>query len=143
MIGKKESERSANDEASCPIISPRMYEEFCFPYEDDLSRFYGNIRWWHSCGSKSSFISTIKKISSPVGVIDLNWWNDDVYKAIKELNGKIPYHIRFGENEIMQSNSDIIRNTINAILSVVKNDNSMFRIDGYQPSNPMGKMFIP
>ena len=36
----------------------------------------------------------------------------------------------------MQSNSDIIRNTINAILSVVKNDNSMFRIDGYQPSNP-------
>jgi uroporphyrinogen-III decarboxylase len=137
LIGKEEIESSlANDEASCPIISPRMYEEFCFPYEDDLARFYGNIRWWHSCGSKSSFISTIKKISCPVGVIDLNWWNDDFYKAIKELHGIIPYHIRLGENEIMQSNPDIIRNTINAILSITENDNCMFRIDGYQPSNP-------
>ena len=46
LVGKFEVERSlANDEASCSIISPQFYEEFCFPYEGDLARFYAKIRW--------------------------------------------------------------------------------------------------
>ncbi len=125
-----------NDEVTSTLISPKFYEEFCLPYENELAEFYGSIRWWHSCGAKTAFIPLIKKISKPIKLIDLNWWCEDVKKGIRELNGEIPYHIRPNAYLITNKNEDIIRNNINAILCMCNNDTYMFRIDGYQPQNP-------
>lgn len=52
-----------DDEASIPIISPKLFEEFCLPYESELARFYGGIKFWHSCGNKTPLIPLIKRIS--------------------------------------------------------------------------------
>ncbi len=125
-----------NDEASSSIISPKFYEEFCLPYEDKLSKFYGSIRQWHSCGPKALFIPSIKKISKPVWVIDFNWWNDDLYNGIKMLSGKIPFHVRPSSQDITENNEVITMNYINSIVSICGENNYMFRIDAFQPSNP-------
>ena len=78
----------------------------------------------------------LKKMSEPIWFIDLNWRNDDGYESTNELNGEAPYHIRLGSEDIDQHNDEIERNTIDTILSMNKNNNFIFRIDGHQPSNP-------
>ena len=125
-----------NDEASTPILSPKLYKEFCFPYENELSNLYRGIRFWHSCGSKTDFISSLKNFSPPISFMDLYWRCDDFLKAIKELNGEIPYHVRPSADDITQRNESIIANNINGIMKLCGDDNYIFRVDGYEPDFP-------
>ena len=130
FLNKIEVEGSLhNDEVYSPLISPKMYEEFCFPYEDELSEFYGGITWWHSCGNKTVFIPFIKKINRSIGFMDLNLSNDDLPTAIKELNGKIPFHVRPTAGDITECNEAIIKNQANGILCMCRKENFMFRLD--------------
>ena len=123
-----------NDEASIPIISKNMYEEFCFPYENEISNFYGGLRWWHSCGNKTPLIPIIKKIKN-IGYMDFNGWTDDLPKAVKELNGEIPFHFRPSARDITERNEIIISNYLNGIFSICGNANFTIRVDGFQPVN--------
>jgi uroporphyrinogen-III decarboxylase len=125
-----------NDEASVPIISPGMYEEFCLPYESELSEFYNGIRFWHSCGSKTALIPLLKKFSKPIGFMDLNWETDDLYKAVKELKGCIPFHVRSSRREVMEKNETILINHLSSIFSICRNENYMLRVTGFQPDYP-------
>jgi len=123
-----------NDEASIPIISKNMYEEFCFPYEKEISNFYGGIRWWHSCGSKTPIIPIIKKIKN-IGYIDLNWWTDDLMKSVKELNGEIPFDFRPSARDITERIEIAITNYLNGVFNICGNANFSIRVDGFQPAN--------
>jgi uroporphyrinogen-III decarboxylase len=125
-----------NDDASLPIISPSMYEEFCFPYDNELSIFYGGLRWWHSCGNKTPFIPIIKKIKNKIDFIELNCWNDDLKRAIKDLGGEIPFLVRPSARDITEKNEAINRNYINGILSLCRNNNFGIMIDHWEPENP-------
>lgn len=125
-----------NDEASVPLISPAMYEEFCFPYEDELSKFYNGIRQWHSCGSKTLLIPFLKKFSKPIMLIELNWWADDLYRSVQELEGKIPFQVRSSKREILEKNETIMRNHLSSIFKICGNVNYMLRVDDFQPSYP-------
>jgi uroporphyrinogen-III decarboxylase len=51
-----------NDEVNTPSLSPSMYEEFAFPYEEELSEFHGGILYWHSCGNTTALVPMISKI---------------------------------------------------------------------------------
>lgn len=140
FTGESETENDMmNDEASTPILSPELFEEFIFPYENELSKFYGGIGWWHSCGTKTYFINTLKKFNPPIQFTDINWTNDDVPKAIKDLNGEIPYHIRPGLKDITETNEDIIKNNISGIMKLCGKDNYIFRVDWFQPGHPTEK----
>ncbi len=137
FLGRTEVEGSLhNDEVCTPLISPEMYEDLCFPYEDELSEFCGGITWWHSCGSKTKLIPLIKKIRGSVEYMDLNLDNDDVLAAIKELDGKIPFHVRPTAEDIAETNEDIMRNHINGVLCMCGKENFMFRLDFFQPEDP-------
>ncbi len=125
-----------NDEASLPIISPSMYEEFVFPYDNEISIFYGGLRWWHSCGNKTPFIPIIRSIKNRIDFIELNWWNDELSRAIKDLNGKIAFIVRPSAGDITERNETIIRNYINGILSLCDNENFGIMVDHWQPENP-------
>jgi len=113
-----------------------MYEELVFPYEDELGEFHGGLTWWHSCGNKTPFIKQIKKISGSVGYMDLNLGNDDVLTAVRELDGKIPFHVRPTASDITESNESIIKNQVDGILCMCRGENVMFRLDFFQPDNP-------
>ena len=137
LLGRPDVEGSFhNDEVLCPLISPGMYEELIFPYEDELGEFHGGLTWWHSCGNKTPFIKQIKKISGSVGYMDLNLSNDDVLTAVRELDGKIPFHVRPTASDITESNESIIKNQVSGILCMCRGENFMFRLDFFQPDNP-------
>ena len=137
FLGRIEIESTLyNDEASVPLISPQMYEEFCFPYESELSEFYDGIRLWHSCGSKTELIPSLKKFARQIGFMDLNWWSDDLHKAVLELNGHIPFQVRSSGREILEKNEFIMINHLNSIFTICRNENYMLRVDGFQPDFP-------
>lgn len=46
-----------------PIMSPSSYEEFFYPYEQELADFYGGIYYWHSCGDITKHVPGIQKLS--------------------------------------------------------------------------------
>jgi len=126
----------ANDEVSIPIISPQLYEELIFPYEDELSEFYGGINWWHSCGNKTPLLSTIEKISQPIGFVDFGLWADDLQIAVRNLDGKIPFHVRPSSGDISERSEEIIKNHIQGIMCICNKQNFAFRLDGFQPDDP-------
>lgn len=123
-----------NDEVSIPIISKNMYEEFVFPYENKLSYFYGGCRWWHSSGGKTPMIPIIKKIKN-IGYMDFGELTDDLPKAVKELNGEIPFHFRPSARDISESNEIIISNYLNGVFNICGNANFTIRVDNFQPIN--------
>ena len=59
-----------------------------------------------------------------------------IQKAVRELKGGIPYHIRLSKGCITERNDTIVTNTINGVLNMCGKDNFMFRIDDFQPDNP-------
>jgi uroporphyrinogen-III decarboxylase len=125
-----------NDEASDDLISLQFYEKFCFPYEKELADFYGHLRWWHSCGPKTKFLKKIMEIEKPIFFTELNWWADDFKKAIEIMDGRVPYQVRVDRSIITELNTNIVRNTINAILDLCGDDNFMIHADMFQPANP-------
>ncbi len=135
LINKADTENALmNDEATIPIISKDQYEEFGFPYENEIAIFNNGIGWWHACGNKTPLIPIIKKIKN-VKVIDINWWTDDIKPAISMLNGEIPFIIRPSARDITEKNECIISNYIDSIINVCGNENYAIRLDAFQPTN--------
>ena len=52
-----------NDEVDSPSIAPSQYEEFILPYEKELDAHYGGVRYWHSCGKTTPFLTLIRELS--------------------------------------------------------------------------------
>ena len=53
-----------NDEIGTPFISPDIYDELIFPYEKELSDYYGEVAYWHSCGDTTAFQEKIKDLTN-------------------------------------------------------------------------------
>jgi len=64
-----------NDEITAPIVSPSMYQEFILPTEIELSRFYGGLSYWHSCGNTTPFLSMINSIPN-TQMVHVSPWTD-------------------------------------------------------------------
>jgi uroporphyrinogen-III decarboxylase len=52
-----------NDEIDAPSISPKIYKELIFPYEKELSDYYGEVAYWHSCGNTTKFLEQINQLT--------------------------------------------------------------------------------
>lgn len=64
-----------NDEVTSPVVSPDLYKEFILPTEIELSRFYGGLSYWHSCGNTTPLIGLINSIPD-VQMIHVSPWTD-------------------------------------------------------------------
>lgn len=64
-----------NDEVNIPLLSPKMYENFVLPYEIELSKFYGGINYWHSCGNTTELQNLIKCIPN-LEIYHVGPWTD-------------------------------------------------------------------
>jgi len=61
---KKNTLKLYDDEVDAPTISPAMYKEFIFPYEKELSDYFGEVTYWHSCGKTDDFMEHIKQLNN-------------------------------------------------------------------------------
>ncbi len=59
---KLESCNLYNDEIDCPSISPDIYRDLVFPFEQELAETYGSVKYWHSCGNTTLFQEQIAKL---------------------------------------------------------------------------------
>ncbi len=64
-----------NDEVNCPTLSPRLYEEFVLPFEQELSSFHSGIAYWHSCGDTTKLVGLINQIPN-LGMFHVGPWTD-------------------------------------------------------------------
>src|SRR5665648_658569 len=69
-----------NDEVDYPTISPKMYEEFVLPYEQELSAYEGGLSYWHSCGNTTGFLELIKQTPN-VKMFHVGPWTDLLYTS--------------------------------------------------------------
>jgi uroporphyrinogen-III decarboxylase len=59
---RTEKSRLSNDEVDGKTISPKIYENFAYPYEKELANFYPKgISYFHSCGDITPFLDLIMK----------------------------------------------------------------------------------
>ena len=135
MHGSSESSM-ANDEVSIPMVSPSLYETLILPYELELERFYGGIHWWHSCGNKTPLLPAIKNSFTRIEFIDFALWSDNLQKAVRELDGSIPFHVRPQAGDIAQRSEELITNHLQGIFSICRGQNFALRVDGLQPDTP-------
>ena len=84
-----------------PIMSPKMYTEFVFPYEQELCDYYGGIYYWHSCGDTTSHIERILRLSD-LQLFDIGPAVRDRHLAIGKLKNIQPTEIRFAADELVQ-----------------------------------------
>lgn len=64
-----------NDEITAPVVSPDMYKDFILSTEVELSRFYGGLSYWHSCGNTTPFLEMINSIPN-TQMIHVSPWTD-------------------------------------------------------------------
>jgi len=67
-----------------PIMSPEAYKEFFFPYEQELSDFYGGVYYWHSCGDVTKHVPEIEKLSS-IDIFDFGVTMENKLAGIENL----------------------------------------------------------
>lgn len=80
-----------NDSLSTPNISPNIYNELIFPYEQEINNFYGGISYYHSCGPLDPFLNKIKDL----GNIELMHSGPftDYKKVFKVFHNKSPIEL--------------------------------------------------
>ncbi len=76
-----------NDEVNVPTMSPSQYDEFVFPYEADLSRHFGGIDYWHSCGDCTRLLPALARLPH-LRMMDVGPWT--ALEPAVELFGKRP-----------------------------------------------------
>jgi uroporphyrinogen-III decarboxylase len=62
-----------DDEVNVPIMSPAQYEEFVLPYETRLSKYFGGIDYWHSCGNCTPLLPLLARLPN-LRMMDVGPW---------------------------------------------------------------------
>jgi len=81
-----------NDEISTPTLSERLYREKVLPFEVELAKFAGGLRYWHSCGVSTAFYESVSSIPG-LQMMHIGPWSD-VARAAEVFGAKdIPLEI--------------------------------------------------
>jgi hypothetical protein len=104
-----------NDEISTPTLSDRLYREKILPYEVELAKFAGGIRYWHSCGVSTAFYESVASIPG-LQMMHVGPWSD-VAKAAEVFGAKdIPLEICLNSVEdIYEKNGQEMRQKLLSI----------------------------
>lgn len=121
-----------NDEVNIPLLSPCFYEEFVLPYEIELSKFYGGITYWHSCGNIVQLQKLIQNIPK-LEMVHISPWSD-LKKSVENFkNTDISLEVVLHPLEDVQNASpDQIKTHLTFIRSVTQGLPVTVRADGLQ-----------
>ncbi len=100
-----------NDEISVPHISPKIFDEFILPYEQELADYHQGIYYWHSCGDCTGLLDRICKIR-PLDVFNVGPWTD-IYAAGAAFKDLAPIEVCMNpEKDIRQGTYADMENKI-------------------------------
>lgn len=123
-----------NDEISTPIINKTLYDEFILPYEIELSKFYGGIEYWHSCGQTTDFYRSIAKIPR-LEMVHISPWAD-LGKAVEVFDENIAFDICLNPHvDVLESNKENMEKKIREIEGICKGRKHAIRADAFQVIN--------
>jgi uroporphyrinogen-III decarboxylase len=85
-----------------PLMSPKSYAEFFFPYEQELSDFFGGVYYWHSCGDITEHVPEVRRLRG-VHLLDFGVSMEDKAKGLAGLAvaGAAPREPRAVEFRVM------------------------------------------
>lgn len=106
-----------NDDVNVPFLSPRLYAEFVLPYEQELVRYAGGLRYWHSCGNVTRLLPLMRKLG-PIDLIELSYATD-LGKLIDTFPGT-PLEIYVHPKDGMSTDAVYIKQKITAILETCR-----------------------
>lgn len=123
-----------NDEVDCPTLSPDMYREFIFSYEQELARIHGGLVYWHSCGNTTVFLQDIKVLPR-LEMFHVSPWAD-LEKVVDVMGGEIPLDINLDPMEdVLQSHPDGMEQRLRAIMDICGDIPYCVRADAFQIVN--------
>jgi uroporphyrinogen-III decarboxylase len=76
-----------------PLMGPKEYRDFIFPYEEELCDFSNGIYYWHSCGDITKHIPEIIKLKS-IELLDFGVSMEDKKKGLDNLSREMPIECR-------------------------------------------------
>ena len=85
-----------------PLMSPKDYRNFIFPYEEELCNFYNGIYYWHSCGDITQHIPEIIRLKN-IELLDFGVSMEDKEKGLVKLDKEIPIECRISAQKHIQS----------------------------------------
>jgi uroporphyrinogen-III decarboxylase len=116
-----------NDDIGSPSISPWVYEQLILPYEQELSRFYGGLLYWHSCGDVTPLLPAIRKIQD-IEVFHVGPWTD-VRKAREVFCPRTALEICLNPVEILDGSRASMGARLEQILRLCADDPITIRND--------------
>lgn len=123
-----------NDEVNCQVLSPAMYREFIFPYEQKVSTYQNGISYWHSCGDTAPILRDVKKLCG-LQMFDVSAFISDWDTVVAELDGTgIAAEVRMHPvQDVLFSDEAHIREKIKRIRDTFAGLGVTLRADGMQP----------
>lgn len=120
-----------NDEVTFPVVSPDMYRKLILPSEIKVSKAFGGINYWHSCGNTTPFYEDINKIPN-LAMVHVSPWSD-IWEANKKYSDDIVIEVALNPvTDVM--NTPTIRHAENRLLEIkeaTKERLSVCRADGF------------
>ncbi len=121
-----------NDEVNIPLLSPQLYEKFILPYEIELSKFYGAISYWHSCGDTADLHSLIRCIPH-LQMIHISPWTDLKQSTANLAGSGIALEVVLHPlTDIQKATEERIRFHLAHIRAVTEGISTTVRADGLQ-----------
>jgi hypothetical protein len=121
-----------NDEIGKPMISPAIYKEFIFPYEKELSDYYGEVLYWHSCGVTDDVMEQINQLNN-LKMFHCGPWTS-YQKAAEIFRDITPLDICLDPQEdIIEADQEKMTNKLMDIMEKCKNSKYTIRADGFMP----------
>ncbi len=103
-----------------PLMSPASYREFFFPYERELSDFFGGIAYWHSCGDITQHVGEIHRLGR-IGLFDFGVTMESKEEGMKGLAGPQAIEFRvFAKPHIQEADENAQRGYIRGIIQACK-----------------------
>jgi uroporphyrinogen-III decarboxylase len=123
-----------NDEVNCQVLSPAMYREFVFPYEQKVSIYQLGISYWHSCGDTAKILCDVKKLYG-LQMFDVSAFISDWDTVAKELAGTgIAAEVRMHPvQDVLFCDEGHIRGKLKKVRDTFEGLNVTVRADGMQP----------
>jgi len=104
-----------NDEVSVPSISPAIYDEMIFPYENEIAQYHGGLYYWHSCGDVTKLVDGIARLEG-LDMFNVGPWTD-IYEAGRAFRNKAPIEIAMNaEQDIIRATPEHMRKKITSVI---------------------------
>lgn len=121
-----------NDEVNGALLSPSLYHDVIFPFEQELAEFQDGLTYWHSCGDTGNLLKDIKRLHK-LEMYDCSAWTNWETVA-REMQGvDMAIEIRMHPvGDVLLAEEAQIREKLGRIREMFAGMRVTVRADGFQ-----------